>query len=229
MSNNSKIEWTETTWNPVTGCTKLSSGCLNCYAAALAKRLQLMGRAKYHNGFSVTCHPNLLTAPLAWRTPRLVFVNSMSDLFHPEVPHTFVRELFAVMAEARQHAFQVLTKGYYDLRGCEVVDRRDPKRHMIFQIYNENVHTDPKLKRNFLICAELAKDLMSYIEIERCVGNISDVMRPTRIMNWKQDYCDWEASLTAGGRQMESACHRLPRQTLATNQKTKLLAEYPYE
>lgn len=110
MSDNSKICWTQATWNPVTGCTKLSPGCHNCYASPLANRLKAMGQPNYRNGFQVTCHPTMLSAPLKWRKPRLIFVNSMSDLFHDEVPEGFIQEVFAVMAEARQHAFQVLTK-----------------------------------------------------------------------------------------------------------------------
>jgi protein gp37 len=110
MSENSKIEWTQTTWNPVTGCTKLSPGCQNCYAAALAKRLKAMGQPNYRNGFQVTCHPAMLSAPLKWRRPRLIFTNSMSDLFHDDVPESFIQQVFGVMAQAKQHTFQVLTK-----------------------------------------------------------------------------------------------------------------------
>jgi len=85
MSSVSKIEWTEATWNPVTGCSKVSAGCLNCYAERMAYRLQKMGNPNYRNGFDVTLHPHLLEAPLSWKKPRLVFVNSMSDLFHEEI------------------------------------------------------------------------------------------------------------------------------------------------
>lgn len=106
----SKIEWTEATWNPVTGCTKYSSGCLNCYAARMAKRLKAMGQPNYRNGFKVTCHPQMLSLPLKWRKPRMIFVNSMSDMFHADVPFDFIRRVFDVMAQAEQHTFQVLTK-----------------------------------------------------------------------------------------------------------------------
>jgi protein gp37 len=106
----SKIEWTEATWNPVTGCTKVSAGCLNCYAERMAHRLQAMGNANYRNGFDVTLHPHLVDAPLKWRTPRLVFVNSMSDLFHEDIPAQFIRSVFATMEQAHWHTFQVLTK-----------------------------------------------------------------------------------------------------------------------
>jgi protein gp37 len=105
-----KIEWSEKVWNPVTGCTKVSTGCKHCYAEKMAYRLQGMGQAKYVNGFEVTLHPDIMDKPLMWRKPSRVFVNSMSDLFHEEVPKKFVRKVFKVMGEAGQHQFQVLTK-----------------------------------------------------------------------------------------------------------------------
>ena len=110
MSTTSQIEWTETTWNPVTGCSKISPGCKHCYAERMAKRLRAMGTAKYRNGFEVTIHPTTLDEPLKWSKPRLVFVNSMSDLFHDAVPPEFIQSVFAVMNHASQHTFQVLTK-----------------------------------------------------------------------------------------------------------------------
>lgn len=110
MSDNSKICWTHATWNPVTGCTKLSPGCHNCYAAAMAKRLKAMGQPNYRNGFQVTCHPAMLSVPLKWRKPRLIFANSMSDLLHDEVPEDYIQQVFGVMVQAKQHTFQVLTK-----------------------------------------------------------------------------------------------------------------------
>ena len=110
MAQNSSIEWTETTWNPVTGCTKISPGCKNCYAERMSKRLQSMGRDKYKNGFSLATHESSLNEPLRWKKPRLVFVNSMSDLFHDEVPNSFIESVFDVMNKASKHTFQVLTK-----------------------------------------------------------------------------------------------------------------------
>ena len=110
VASKSKIEWTETTWNPVTGCNKVSFGCKNCYAERMAKRLQKMGVHKYRNGFETTIHPELLREPLSWKTPRVIFVNSMSDLFHEKVPDSFIIDVFNVMKEASQHTFQVLTK-----------------------------------------------------------------------------------------------------------------------
>lgn len=106
----SKIEWTETTWNPVTGCNKVSPGCKNCYAERMAKRLKAMRNPNYRNGFQVTTHEHMLDRPLRWRKPQRIFVNSMSDLFHPDVPFQFIEKVFDVMRQAHWHQFQVLTK-----------------------------------------------------------------------------------------------------------------------
>lgn len=110
MAQSSSIEWTQATWNPVTGCTKISAGCKHCYAERMAKRLKAMGVRQYRNGFDVTLQPQALDIPKAWKKPRLIFVNSMSDLFHVDVPLEFIQEVFAVMNECSQHQFQVLTK-----------------------------------------------------------------------------------------------------------------------
>lgn len=110
MSDNSRIEWTEATWNPVTGCTKISPGCKNCYAERLANRLQAMGQRRYLNGFKVTLHPDSVDLPSSWTEGKRIFVNSMSDLFHKEVPFEFVSRCFDTMREADQHIYQVLTK-----------------------------------------------------------------------------------------------------------------------
>jgi protein gp37 len=110
MADKSHIEWTEATWNPVTGCTKISAGCKNCYAERLALRLQAMGNRRYKNGFHVTLHADVVDLPKSWRVPRMVFVNSMSDLFHHKVPLPFIQRVFATMRECPQHTFQILTK-----------------------------------------------------------------------------------------------------------------------
>lgn len=110
MSGKSKIEWTEATWNPVTGCNKISPGCKNCYAERLAKRLKIMNNKRYRNGFTLTLHEDVIEQPLRWKTPRTIFVNSMSDLFHKNIPFEFIEKVFAVMKEAHWHTFQVLTK-----------------------------------------------------------------------------------------------------------------------
>ena len=106
----SKIEWTETTWNPSTGCTKISDGCANCYAEVMSRRLQAMGMEKYKGGFNLACHYNELQMPYTWKKPRIIFVNSMSDLFHENMPLDFIKAVFKVMNECTQHTFQVLTK-----------------------------------------------------------------------------------------------------------------------
>lgn len=110
MASKSSIEWTESTWNPVTGCTKISTGCKNCYAERMAKRLQAMGQLNYRNGFKLTCHRHVLDLPLHWKKPQMIFVNSMSDLFNKQVPEDFILKIFATMNEASQHTFQILTK-----------------------------------------------------------------------------------------------------------------------
>ncbi|HBL11091.1 MAG TPA: hypothetical protein DD379_06735 [Cyanobacteria bacterium UBA11162] len=110
MSTQSKIEWTEVTWNPLTGCTKISPGCKNCYAERMAIRLQAMGQPNYRNGFQVTLHEQSLDLPLQWKKPKIIFVNSMSDLFHHHVPDQFIKKVFEVMQKAHWHRFQVLTK-----------------------------------------------------------------------------------------------------------------------
>jgi protein gp37 len=110
MAVNSGIEWTESTWNPLTGCTKISPGCKHCYAERMAKRLRGMGQPNYVNGFRLTLHENSLEKPLEWKKPQIVFVNSMSDLFHKDVPIEFIMKVFDVMMRAHWHTFQVLTK-----------------------------------------------------------------------------------------------------------------------
>jgi protein gp37 len=116
MAANSAIEWTEATWNPVTGCTKISSGCKNCYAERMARRLQAMGQLNYASGFKVKTHKKALALPLRWKKSRRVFVNSMSDLFHEKVPVNFILDVFRIMRMAPQHTFQVLTKRSENLR-----------------------------------------------------------------------------------------------------------------
>lgn len=106
----SRIEWTESTWNPITGCTKISSGCKNCYAERMALRLQAMGQSNYIDGFQLSLHEHMLERPLEWKKPQLIFVNSMSDLFHEDVPVDFIQKIFDVMRRAYWHNFQVLTK-----------------------------------------------------------------------------------------------------------------------
>jgi protein gp37 len=110
MAQVSSIEWTEATWNPVTGCTKISPGCAHCYAERMAKRLNAMGQNRYRNGFKVTLQHDVMDVPLHWKRPRMIFVNSMSDLFHKDIPDEYIAKCFEVMKLASQHTFQVLTK-----------------------------------------------------------------------------------------------------------------------
>ncbi|MCL4458792.1 MAG: phage Gp37/Gp68 family protein [Chloroflexi bacterium] len=110
MATKSSIEWTDSTWNPLTGCTKVSPGCKHCYAERMAFRLQAMGQPNYSNGFKLTLHEPVLEAPLSWKKPLMIFVNSMSDLFHEDVPVPFILKVFDVMRRAWWHQFQILTK-----------------------------------------------------------------------------------------------------------------------
>jgi protein gp37 len=110
MAIKSSIEWTESTWNPVTGCTKISPGCKHCYAERMAKRLHAMGQINYKNGFRLTLHEHSLELPIQWKQPQMIFVNSMSDLFHKDVPIDFIQQAFDIMRKAYWHTFQILTK-----------------------------------------------------------------------------------------------------------------------
>lgn len=143
--NRSTIEWTEVTWNPVTGCDRISAGCDHCYALALSKRLKAMGAEKYQNdgdprtsgpGFEVTTHPRSLTQPYRWTGSRLVFVNSMSDLFHAKVPLHFVRDVFDVIRDTPQHTYQVLTKRSTRLR--RIADQLDWPSNLWMGVSVEN-------------------------------------------------------------------------------------------
>jgi protein gp37 len=110
MAANSSIEWTESSWNPITGCTKISPGCKNCYAERLAKRLNAIGQPNYANSFRLTIHEHILNLPFSWKKPRNIFVNSMSDLFHELVPTEFIQRVFTTMKLADWHTYQILTK-----------------------------------------------------------------------------------------------------------------------
>ncbi|MBM4202420.1 MAG: phage Gp37/Gp68 family protein [Gammaproteobacteria bacterium] len=110
MTTKTRIEWTELTWNPVTGCTKLSQGCKHCYAERMAKRLKAMGNPRYPDGFEVRLHEDLIDAPRRWKKPARIFVNSMSDLFHEAVPEAFIQRIFETLTACPRHTFQILTK-----------------------------------------------------------------------------------------------------------------------
>jgi protein gp37 len=137
VATKTHIEWTELTWNPVTGCSKVSQGCANCYAERMAKRLRAMGVARYRDGFQVTLHPDLLEAPFHWKGSRKVFVNSMSDLFHESVPTFFIRRVFDTMTACQQHTFQILTKRSSRLQEVATGLRWPPNVWMGVSVENE--------------------------------------------------------------------------------------------
>lgn len=152
MSDRSAIEWTETTWNPVTGCDRVSEGCDRCYALTLAKRLKAMGSAKYQSdgdcrtsgpGFGLTVHPKALSAPYRWRQPRTVFVNSMSDLFHARVPISFIRDVFDVCRDTPRHTYQVLTKRSLRLR--RIAEKLDWPANLWMGVSVENACALPRV------------------------------------------------------------------------------------
>ncbi|MCC5934807.1 MAG: phage Gp37/Gp68 family protein [Balneolales bacterium] len=197
----SSIEWTELTWNPVTGCTKVSQGCKFCYAEVMSKRLQAMGLDKYKNGFKVTIHPETLDEPYKWKKSRVVFVNSMSDLFHPQVPVKFIQEVFHVMNENRHHVFQVLTKRpelvlEYDQKGLlnwsdniwmgtSVEDERVMERIEILQ--------KTKAKTKFLSCEPLIGPLrgmplagMDWVIVGGESGHRPRPMKPEWVIDIKE-------------------------------------------
>ena len=138
MAARSAIEWTEATWNPITGCTKVSPGCRHCYAERMALRLQAMGQPKYANGFKLTLHEHVLELPLSWKQPHIVFVNSMSDLFHEEVPLEFIQRVLDVMRHASWHTFQVLTKRSHRLLALDSEIRWPPNVWVGVSVENED-------------------------------------------------------------------------------------------
>ncbi len=139
MAEHSSIEWTQATWNPVTGCSKVSTGCKHCYAERLALRLQAMGSARYRDGFAVRLHPSALDLPKRWRQPRMIFVNSMSDLFHEHVPLEFIQRVFATMHDCPHHIFQILTKRSARLRELAPALDWSPNIWMGVSVENERV------------------------------------------------------------------------------------------
>jgi protein gp37 len=138
MANNSPIEWTNATWNPLTGCTKISPGCKHCYAERMSNRLQAMGQKNYRNAFDLTLQPQMLEYPLHWRKPRRIFVNSMSDLFHADVPLEYIERVFDVMGRAHWHEYQVLTKRSERLLECSPVLPWQPQIWAGVSVENED-------------------------------------------------------------------------------------------
>jgi protein gp37 len=137
MATNSPIEWTDATWNPVTGCSKISPGCKHCYAERMANRLRAMGQKNYRNGFEVTLQPQMLELPLKWKTPKRIFANSMSDLFHVDVPISFIKDVFDVMRRAHWHQYQVLTKRADRVRELSQQLQWEPQIWMGVSVENE--------------------------------------------------------------------------------------------
>ncbi len=168
MATQSSIEWTESTWNPVSGCTKISAGCLNCYAERMARRLKAMKQPRYKNGFKVSLHPEALKEPYRWRAPRVVFVNSMSDLFHEKIPVSFIQDVFKVMNENKRHTFQVLTK------------RADRLREVASQLeWSENIWMGVTIENNDYV--HRADDLRyidaatKFLSLEPLLGPLPDL------------------------------------------------------
>ena len=166
----SKIEWTESTWNPLTGCNKISSGCRFCYAEVMARRLKAMGHEKYKNGFKLTLHPDVLNEPYLWKKPKLIFVNSMSDLFHKDVPVEYIQKVFKVIRENPHHVFQVLTKRadilrYYDSEGW-----LDWSHNLWMGVTVENadvMHRIDNLRQT--------KARVKFLSLERLIGSLYNI------------------------------------------------------
>ncbi|MBL7185262.1 MAG: phage Gp37/Gp68 family protein [Phycisphaerae bacterium] len=168
MAQDSKIEWTQSTWNPVTGCTKTSTGCKNCYAERIALRLKAMGNPNYADGFRVTLHHQALEIPLRWKQPRTIFVNSMSDLFHEDVPLDFISEVFDIMRRACHHRFQILTKRSGRL--MELSPELPWGENIWMGVTVEN--TDHTCRMNDLRATDA---VVKFVSFEPLLGPISDV------------------------------------------------------
>ena len=168
MSTQSAIEWTETTWNPVSGCSKISAGCLHCYAERMAKRLKAMGQRRYRNGFEVTLHPEALDDPYSWKKGRVVFVNSMSDLFHEDIDVDFIQQVFSVMNANQRHTFQVLTKRSDRL--CEIAPLLEWSDNIWMGVTIENndyVHRADDLRK--------VDAAVRFLSLEPLLGALSDL------------------------------------------------------
>lgn len=197
MAVNSKIEWTEATWNPVTGCSKISHGCTNCYAERLANRLQSMGNPRYKNGFNITLHNDLIDLPLTWKKPRTIFVNSMSDIFHEEIPLEFIEAIFNTMVKANNHIFQVLTKR--SRRMVELASKLPWPENVWMGVTVENTETINRINDLKQIPAKI-----KFISAEPLLSNLPDI--PLKNIDWviaggesgpgaRPMYPDWVRSL----------------------------------
>ena len=177
MSRRSSIEWTEMTWNPVTGCSKVSPGCLNCYAERMSRRLHAMGAARYAHGFELTTHDDALDAPLHWKAPRKVFVNSMSDLFHRDVPLAFIHRVFDVMKQCPQHQFQILTKRSQRLRSLAAASALEWPANVWMGVSVE----DQKRARRALDLAQVPAHVR-FLSVEPLLGPIEEL--PLEGIHW---------------------------------------------
>ncbi len=168
MAAKSSIEWTEATWNPLTGCTKVSPGCSNCYAERLSKRLKAMGNPNYSRGFQISTHPNSLELPLRWKRPSKIFVNSMSDLFHEDIPDDYIFQVFEVMGKAYWHQFQLLTKRSERLQALNHKLQWMPNIWMGVSVEND----DYSHRVNHLQSTDAH---LKFLSIEPLLGNIHDL------------------------------------------------------
>jgi protein gp37 len=168
MASNSTIEWTESTWNPVTGCTKISPGCKNCYAERMAKRLLAMGQPNYAKGFKLAMHDHVLELPLKWKKPQTIFVNSMSDLFHKDVKEEFIQKVFDVMNRAPWHNFQVLTKRAERL--AELSDRLPWSKNIWMGVSIENGEYKSRID-----CLRYTSANVKFISFEPLIGAVGKV------------------------------------------------------
>ena len=182
MATNSSIEWTESTWNPLTGCTKISPGCKNCYAERMAKRLQAMGQPNYANGFKLALHQHALDIPLRWKKPQTIFVNSMSDLFQEGVSVDFIKEVFDVMRRASWHRFQVLTKRSERLAALDLELVWAPNIWMGVSVENNkySYRIDDLRRTRLELVDQLAKDIGKLKETD--AGQLpSDSLGPSAV------------------------------------------------
>ena len=172
MAATSEIEWTDATWNPVTGCTKITRGCDNCYAARFAERFRGTPRHPYEQGFDLTIRPERLSQPLSWKRPRRVFVNSMSDLFHKGVPRDFIDSVFDIMELADQHVFQVLTKRSSLMRKYlqRRYAQRQVPRHIWCGVSVEDQEATPRIKH-----LQDAPIPIRFLSIEPLIGRITEI------------------------------------------------------
>jgi len=167
MAESTEIEWTDATWNPVTGCTKISAGCDNCYAERFSERFRGTRGHPFENGFDLTLRPDRLDQPLSWRRPRMIFVNSMSDLFHKEVPREFVVRVFDTMEQAHWHTFQVLTKRSSLMR--DFLRRRYAREEVPNHIWF-GVSVEDSTKKSRIRHLQESPDCVRFLSIEPLIG-----------------------------------------------------------